>query len=51
MVFIIIRKCRDYKKFTAYMAISFIIFYHILVVLLCIILYMIVRFVCFCLIL
>ena len=38
-------------KFAAYMAVSFITFYHIILVLFCIVAYMIVCFVCLCLIL
>jgi hypothetical protein len=38
-------------KLAAYMAVSFITFFHILLVLFCIIVYMVVCFVCFCLIL
>ena len=38
-------------KFAVYMAVTFITFFHILLVLYCVILYMVLCFVCFCLIL
>jgi hypothetical protein len=39
------------RIYTDHMAVSFITYFHILLVLFCIILYVVVRFVCFCLIL
>ena len=47
---IIIRKNIVDTKISAYMSVSFITFFQILLILLCIIVYMVVRFVCFSLV-
>ena len=49
-VTIIIRRYTDHLKIAVYMAVPFIIFLHILLILFCIIVYMVVCFVRFCLI-
>ena len=48
-VSIIIRRNTDRMKFSAYMAVSFVTFFRVLLVLFRIIVYMVVCFVCFCL--
>jgi len=50
-VSIIIRKYVDYMRFAVYMVVSLVTFFYVLLVLFCAIVYMVVCFICFCLIL